>query len=225
MKISPFATLAALLIAIAASTLADDTPVPAADETKRPCCPSSKGPQELGPPPASPVLVKGEFDLINAKTGKPSNKASFDGSYRLVFFGFTHCRVVCPIGLNLMGQIMKELDQQAAPTPRVVPIFISIDPDRDPATRMKDYLGHFDERIVGLTGSDEKIARAMKSFRMEAPKMEIRSETDYQFDHPALIMLMDRRGNYLKSIPSSGQARDLVNELLKAMAEDQTSRP
>lgn len=220
MKTSPFAAFVALLIATATTTHAETTPP--ADAEKPPCCSTSK---EIGPPPAAPALVKGEFELTNAKTGKPANKATFDGSHRLVFFGFTHCRVVCPIGLNLMGQIMKELDQQSTEVPPLVPIFISIDPERDSAERMKEYLEHFDERLVGLRGSDEETAKAMKSFRIEAPKMEVRSDTDYQFDHPSLIMLMGPKGDYLKSIPSSGKARDLVDQLLKAIHEGQSDSP
>ena len=119
-----------------------------------------------------------------------------------------------------MAEITKQLDRPSADAPKLVPLFISIDPNRDSVEKLKEYLGHFDARIVGLHGNDDEVGKAMKSFRIEAPKIEVRSETDYQFDHPALIMLMGRQGHYIKPIPSSGNARELAEELLEAMNED-----
>ena len=223
MKAIGTATLAALIGSLVLPSYSQQTAEVTeknATEEEAPCC-AKKLLNDLTPPPVSRVLVKGEFELTDVRTGKPATKESFDGSYRLVFFGFTQCRVVCPLGLSLMAGITSHLDELAGDVPELVSLFISIDPGRDSAERLKEYLGHYEAGIVGLHGSDEAVAKAMKSFRIEAPRTEVRSETDYQFDHPALIMLMGRKGEYIKSIPSSGKPEELAVELLEAMREDQ----
>ena len=190
------------------------------------CChadPAAKGTGTPPPPPETGALVKGEFNLTNVKTGGKAAKSSFDGSYRLVFFGFTHCRVICPTGLKLMADIARELDKQPGGPPELVSLFISIDPKRDSAERLAKYLAAFDTRIIGLRGDIGEVRQAMKSFRIEAPRTEVRSETDYQLDHPAIIMLMDRNGEYMKSIPSSGDPADLAGELMEAIRGDQAT--
>ena len=179
-------------------------------------CHDEHGSGDMGPPPELEGVVKGEFSLTDVKTGEAATQRSYDGRIRLVFFGFTHCTVVCPTGLMLMSDLVKELESQDI---EIVPIFITIDPKRDTAERLAGYLQNFDERIVGLRGGDDATRAAMKSFRIEAPKIEVKSETDYQFDHPTLIMLMDREGRYVKSIPSSGAADELAKQLVQAMAE------
>jgi protein SCO1/2 len=187
-------------------------------ETNEACCASSNENDTLLPPPRQRSLISGEFELIDAKSGKRINQDTFKGKHRLVFFGFTHCRVVCPLGMQLMSGILQELDSQNI---AIAPLFISIDPQRDSAERMTEYLSNFDERIIGLVGNDAELRNAMRAFRIEAPRMEIKSETDYQFDHPSLIMLMDKDGQYITSIPSSGDAEQLARDLVTAMQPDQ----
>ena len=169
----------------------------------------------MGPPPQlDRGAVKGEFDLVDVNTGARVTHDSLDGSWRLVFFGFTSCHVVCPTGLLLMSGLVDALDQAGV---AIVPVFITVDPDRDTPDRMRAYLGNFDARIVGLRGTDDALAAAMRSFRIEAPKMEVRSETEYQLDHPALMMLMDPSGAYVRHIPSAGDTQVLADQLLEAI--------
>jgi len=170
----------------------------------------------MGPPPTlQGSQVDGRFHLLDVKGGDWVTQDTYDGQWRLVFFGFTSCHVVCPTGLALMDGIVDEL---AADGVDIVPIFITVDPARDTPEKMAKYLAHFDERIVGLGGPAADVEAAMRSFRIEAPKMEVRSETEYQLDHPALMMLMDPSGKYVKHIPSAGDAKEQAQALREAMA-------
>lgn len=78
---------------------------------------------------------------------------------------------------------------------------------------MKRYVENWGEVIEGLVGSQEEITAAMKSFRLEAQKIEIRSEEDYQMDHPTLIYLMDKEGRFIKTLSSSAKAQVLAKEI------------
>ncbi len=166
------------------------------------------------PPPTQQTMIQGEFSLMDVKTGERMESATFDGEWRLVFFGFTQCAYVCPTGLALMGRIMAELDEQDV---GLVPIFITVDPERDAPDTMKAYLEYFDERIVGLHGSRAEIDAAMDSFRIEAAKVDSESPDQYQLDHPGVMMLMNPEGDFELLIPSEGDAKELAGRLVGAI--------
>lgn len=51
-------------------------------------------------------------------------------------------------------------------THNIQPLFITVDPHRDSQKAIKDYLKEFHPKILGLTGSDEKIAEACRAYRV-----------------------------------------------------------
>ena len=101
--------------------------------------------------------IGGDFVLTN-QSGQKITNDSFKGYYRLVFFGFTHCPDFCPNTLNNVGEIINEIDKKDI----LVPIFITVDPQRDTEMRLKKYLSNFHPKIIGLTGSKEQIGGVKK---------------------------------------------------------------
>jgi protein SCO1/2 len=158
-------------------------------------------------------LVQGRFKLSDTRSGKTVDQNSYKGRLRLVFFGFTQCRVTCPVGLARMGEALRLLGKDAA---HVAPIFITIDPSRDTAAVMKDYAAAFSADIIPLRGSPAAVAAAMRSFRLESQRVD-EGGGSYQLEHPALIYLMDRDGAYLDALSSSGDAAALVRRVRQAL--------
>lgn len=152
--------------------------------------------------------IRGRFDLFDAKSGQRVTQASYAGKPRLVFFGFTHCPLTCPLGLNTLDKVLARLGKDAA---KVEVLFITVDPKRDTAERLRLYMEAHDERMRPLTGSPRAVAAAMRDFRLEAERMG--KGEDYVFEHPAIIYLMGKEGEYLKSLPSNGDAKELANEV------------
>jgi len=94
--------------------------------------------------------------------------------------------------------------------------FVSVDPERDTAAAMKDYLSSFDPHLKGLTGEPAAVAKVISSYRVYARKVPLK-DGDYTMDHTALIYLMDRDGNFvapfnLKRTPAEA-AKDLKRYL------------
>jgi protein SCO1/2 len=117
----------------------------------------------------------------------------------LVFFGFTHCPDICPAELQVISASLDELGPKAA---EVVPIFITLDPERDTQAAMGDYVKNFGSRFVGLTGSPEAIAAAAKAYRIAYSKFqEDKTKSDYSIDHSALAYLMGKDGEYITHFP------------------------
>ena len=73
------------------------------------------------------ALVGGPFSLVGAD-GKTVTDADFRGRYMLVFFGFTHCPDICPAELQVIAQALDKLGDKGK---KVVPVFITLDPERD----------------------------------------------------------------------------------------------
>jgi protein SCO1/2 len=140
------------------------------------------------------ALIGGPFALTD-QTGKTVTDQDFRGRYMLVFFGFTHCPDICPAELQVMSASLDELGPKAA---AVVPVFITLDPERDTQAVMADYVKNFGPRFVGLTGSPEAVAAAAKAYRVSYSKFqEDKSTGDYSIDHSALVYLMGPDGDYI----------------------------
>jgi protein SCO1 len=141
------------------------------------------------------VLIGGPFTLVG-HDGKPVTDQAFRGKYMLVFFGFTHCPDICPAELQVMSAALDELGPKAND---VIPIFITLDPERDTPQAVTDYVRNFGQRFVGLTGSPEQVAEAAKAYRVTYSKFqeEGAKPDDYTIDHVALVYLMGKNGEYL----------------------------
>jgi protein SCO1/2 len=138
------------------------------------------------------AAVGGPFHLTD-QDGKAVTDADMKGKPFLVFFGFTHCPDICPTTLFDMSQLMKALGPDAE---RTGALFITVDPDRDTAKVMKDYLSNFDPHVRGLTGDPAAINAAIKAYRVYAKKVPLENG-DYTMDHTALVYLMDKNGRFV----------------------------
>lgn len=156
------------------------------------------------------ALIGGPFALID-QTGKAVTDRDFRGKYMLVFFGFTHCPDICPAELQVMAA---SLDELGAKADEVVPVFITLDPERDTQAVMADYVKNFGPRFVGLTGSPEAIAAAAKAYRISYSKFqEDKTKSDYSIDHSALVYLMGKDGEYVTHLPYGTPAAKMTETL------------
>jgi len=156
------------------------------------------------------ALIGGPFTLID-QHGKTVTDRDFRGRYMLVFFGFTHCPDICPAELQVMSASLEALGPEGE---EVVPIFITLDPERDTPEAIADYLKNFGSRFVGLTGSPEAIAEAAKAYRVAYSKFqEDEASNDYTIDHSALVYLMGKDGEFLTHFDYGTPAEKMAETL------------
>lgn len=152
------------------------------------------------------ALVGGPFTAINHK-GETVTEKSFIGKYMLVFFGYTYCPDVCPTQLQVMTAALQQLGPLAD---KITPVLVSIDPERDTADVLANYVSNFDERLVGLTGSPQQIAAIAKAYRVYYAKAENKAApADYLMDHTSIIYLMAADGSFLKHFSYTTDAKAL----------------
>ncbi len=111
--------------------------------------------------------------------------------WRLVYFGYTHCPDVCPLGLQTMADAIEALGPLGA---RLSPVFVTVDPARDTPAVMSQYVGFFHPRLVGITPSEEELKVMGKAWRVKYAKVEVGEGRPYLMDHTASLLITDPAG-------------------------------
>lgn len=145
-----------------------------------------------GSPEGGPVELpstQGDFSLTQLE----------DDQLAVLFFGYTYCPDVCPMSLSVMRQVMQGLDEEQRR--RVVPVLISLDPERDTLERLLEYVGFFGDGIIGATGSQAQLEELAGRYgvvwrRVETPE----SAMEYTIDHSSSLYLVDRQGTILERV-------------------------
>lgn len=153
------------------------------------------------------------FNLVDHNGSEITEKA-FEGSPTAVFFGFTHCPEVCPTTLYEMASWLKTLGPDGKP---IKAFFITVDPERDTPEVMKSYVSNFTDRIVGITGKPDEIARLAKSWHVYSKKIPLESG-DYTMDHTASVFLVDAKGNFKSTIAFRENTDTAVAKLRKLVS-------
>ena len=142
---------------------------------------------------APSVQIGGSFALTD-HTGRAVTDKTWHGKLMLIYFGYGFCPDVCPTELQIMSNAVDALEKKGE---SVQPLFITVDPGRDTAQFLADYVTHFHPRLTGLTGSDDAIEKAAEAFRVYYEKVDDDSSTDYLVNHSSFVYLMGRDGSFL----------------------------
>jgi protein SCO1/2 len=160
-------------------------------------------------PPSEPPTIRATFHLTD-HNGRDVDAESFRGSFMLVFFGFTHCRVVCPRALARLSAALDALGEIAV---RVAALYITVDPDRDNPQVMRNYLRAYPS-ILGLTGSRAQIDDAKRNFRVFARRSPPSPDDGgYDVPHTAITYLLDPRGRLVAHFNDAIELSDLIQRL------------
>jgi protein SCO1 len=145
-----------------------------------------------GPTLPQVAAIGGPFSLTD-QNGRTVTDQDFKGRPFLVFFGFTHCPDICPTTMFEISEIFKKLGPAGE---RVRALFVTVDPERDTPSALKDYLSSFDPRIVGVTGDEAALAAVAKAYRAYYKRVPL-AEGGYTMDHTAIIYLMGKDGRFV----------------------------
>jgi protein SCO1/2 len=156
----------------------------------------------------SPPRQAPDFSL-EGSDGRALNLSRFKGKVVLLGFGFTWCPSVCPTTLATLAQTRRKLGSAAAADVQIV--YITVDPERDKAERMKEYLAAFDPTFVGGTGTVERLAGVRKDYGVFAEKKG--QGKDYQVAHSSFTYLIDRSGSLRALMPYGHGPDDYVHDL------------
>lgn len=165
-----------------------------------------------------PTLVSGKilarpmeidrFELIDQKNEVFNNK-SLEGGWTVLFFGYTNCPDVCPTTIYKLAEIKNELEEDLSSS-SFNTVLVTLDPDRDSTDRLKEYIGYFDESMLGVTGTYENIQSFTSSLSVFYQR--INKEEGYDFNHTASIFVFNKDGSLFATMSPANTIGELTQD-------------
>ncbi|PID61492.1 MAG: SCO family protein [Gammaproteobacteria bacterium] len=150
------------------------------------------------------------FSLTSAD-GEPIDESVLAGQWNVMFFGYTHCPDVCPISLHVMKLATAELEANGVVAPQVV--FVTVDPKRDTAERMKEYVGYFNEDFLGITGDEAAIHELSRELGIVSAVTANEDDPEnYIVDHTASMLVVDPEGRIRGKLNSPHEVENIVKD-------------
>lgn len=142
--------------------------------------------------------------------GQLRSLADFQGKATVVFFGYTACPDICPTMLAKLADVMKVLGSDAE---RVQVLFVTVDPQRDSAERLKDFVPWFNPTFLGLRGDEVQIKAAMEEFRVFAARKLVEGELGYVIDHSTGAYVFDPAGRLRLYVKDTSSVEEIASDI------------
>ena len=150
-----------------------------------------------------------DFHLFDA-AGRPRGLADYRGKVVMLFFGYTQCPDICPTTMADLKAMMQSLGKEAD---RVQVLFVTLDPERDTAALLTQYVPGFDPRFVGLRADDATTARTAKDFKVFFQKVAGPTPGSYTLDHTAGTYVFDGDGHIRLFMRQGESAADMTHDV------------
>ena len=149
-----------------------------------------------------------QFELIDQNNAAFNNK-SLEGGWTVVFFGYTNCPDVCPTTIYKLAEIKNGIKEDL-PSANFNTVLVTLDPDRDSTERLDEYIGYFDETMLGVTGTYENIQSFTSSLSVFYQR--INKEEGYDFNHTASIFVFDKDGSLFATMSPANTVGELESD-------------
>ena len=148
------------------------------------------------------------FELID-QNNEVFNKKSLEGGWTVLFFGYTNCPDVCPTTIYKLAEIKNGIKEDL-PSANFNTVLVTLDPDRDSSERLDEYIGYFDETMLGVTGTYENIQSFTSSLSVFYQR--INKEEGYDFNHTASIFVFDKDGSLFATMSPANTVGELEGD-------------
>ena len=145
------------------------------------------------------------FSLETAN-GDQFNQDKFLKKPSIIFFGFTHCPDVCPSSLQLLSNLIQDLGDDAS---KINFYFVTADPDRDTKKILKEYLGYFDKKIIGITGDKAELNKLYGALNIYTKRIDL-DKNNYTIDHTASFIVLNSNAEIIGTMIHEGFSKLLV---------------
>ncbi|MBT3337913.1 MAG: SCO family protein [Anaerolineae bacterium] len=151
-----------------------------------------------------------DFTLLN-QYGQETTLSDYRGKVVLLYFGYAACPDVCPATLAELRQARELLGTRAD---EIQVFMITVDPERDTAEVMAEFLAHFDPSFIGLIGAPEQVAQIATQYGIFFQKQDTSSVMGYLVDHTATVMLIDPEGYSRLIFPYGARGEDIAEDII-----------
>jgi len=179
--------------------------------------------QVLSPPPSLQTATRlpaatelAEFSLLD-QNNESFTRSDFEGRWNLLFFGFTHCPDICPMTLQVLANAQQLLaDDGHAELPRIV--LVSVDPERDTPDILGQYVSHFGEDTIGITGELIEVKKLTDGLGVFFEKSG--DEDNYSVDHSAVVIVINPDGKFHALFGAPHKAENFAHDIPILMSTD-----
>ncbi len=148
--------------------------------------------------------------VLTNHLGEKVRWGSLNGAPRALFFGFTHCPVICPVTIFELTDAMDKIGENS-----LVIDFVTIDPERDTPQRLREYFTGFGPRVRAYTGAADAIARLARVYEVTYKRQALEGG-DYTMDHTATVFLIDAHGRTV-DVVAYGSPPDVLQSRLRSL--------
>lgn len=174
----------------------------------------SRGPIEFRNTDLTGATFGRQFTLSD-HNGQPRSLADFRGKVVVIFFGYTSCPDVCPTALSKLAEVMKALGPEAE---KLQVLFVSVDPERDTAARLKDFVPWFHPSFLGLHGDAAQTKAVSEEFRVFSARRDVGSQLGYVLDHSSGAYVYDPAGRLRLYVRDTASVEDIVGDIRQLLA-------
>ena len=148
---------------------------------------------------------------LDGSNGKKLSLRDHLGKVVILEFGYTFCEDVCPVTLARLTEVYKKLGSAAS---GVQLIYVTVDPKRDSAERLREHLTAFNPGFLGATGPANELTAVQKAYGVIARQVVSRNQAlEYAVDHSSSLYLIDRQGKLRALVPFGTHAEDIAHDL------------
>ena len=140
----------------------------------------------------------------------PVHLSDFSGKVTLIFFGYTHCKDICPATMAKMAETFTKLGDK---TSELRLVFISVDYKRDTPQTTAAFATKFNPDFIGLTGSQADIDQVTKDYGIYYKLGEPDATGNYDVEHTAMLMALDRQGRLEMTWSPEQQPDEMASDL------------
>ena len=164
------------------------------------------------PLPADAAPVGGPIVLPVSSRDGPLSLENYRGQYVWVYFGYSACPDACPMTLGLISGALARLPPEWQG--RVRGLFVSVDPERDSAAHLRDYVAHFHPDIDAATGPHAQLREIAARYGVYYRHTEVDSALGYVVDHSSSTYLIGPNGALLAIHPHGTGPTELIQGLV-----------
>jgi protein SCO1 len=147
--------------------------------------------------------------------GRAHSRDDFKGHVTVLLFGFTHCPDICPTTLLNLSAVLDQLGEKSS---LVQIALVTVDPERDTAEALQDYMSSFGRNFIGLTGEPNAIRRVAKAFKVFFQKVPLPGG-DYTMDHSIAIYVLDKHARVRLMFTMNRPLEDIAHDILELLRE------
>lgn len=161
---------------------------------------------------SSLIKYKNKYDFSAQSINGKVTMNSFDGKYKIFYFGYTFCPDVCPTTLALVSSALEDNPRKN----EVLVIFTTLDPQRDKVKESDEFVKYFYPYSVGIVA--DNLPKMASNFGVKYQKVDLKdSQMQYSVAHSSAIYLFDKSGKFVKEVTNltMQEIKSSIDELLK----------